>query len=152
MLSITDKQASRLGLAPRHHLSPVLEKCCLRLSANESYQNAEVELEALTGIKVGHTTLHRMVQRQQVELPEPKQSITEVSIDGGKVRLRAGEGKESYWRDYKAIRLQGIYYAGYFQDNLSVIDLVNSQRLTTPLICLGDGQSPEFLCLFRQAP
>lgn len=139
MLSITDKQACRLGLAPRHHLSPILEKCCLRLSANESYQNAEVELEALTGIKVGHTTLHRMVQRQQVELPEPKQSITEVSIDGGKVRLRAGEGEESYWRDYKAIRLQGIYYGGYFQDNLSVIDLVNSQRLTTPLICLGDG-------------
>jgi len=34
-----------------------------------------------------------------------------VSIDGGKVRLRSQiKGVESYWRDYKAVRLQGIYY------------------------------------------
>jgi len=37
-------------------LSPLLEKCCLRLSANESYQNAEAEVEALRGMIVGHST------------------------------------------------------------------------------------------------
>ena len=37
-------------------LSPLLQKCCLRLSANESYQKAEIEIEALTGVKVGHST------------------------------------------------------------------------------------------------
>lgn len=124
----------------RTHLSPVLLKACLRISANESYQNAEADLEVLTGIKVGHTTLHRLVQKQEFVMPDAKQPITEVSIDGGKVRLRGEEsGQKSYWRDYKAVRLQGIYYGAFFQDNQSVIDWVNSQRLTTPLICLGDG-------------
>jgi hypothetical protein len=35
--------------------------------------------------------------------------------------------------------LQGIYYGAFFQDNLSLTDWVNSQRLLYPLICLGDG-------------
>jgi len=91
MLPITDRQAERLGLEARVHLSPVLEKCCLRISANECYQNAEADLEAMTGIKVGHTTLHRLVQRQEFLLPAAKQPITEVWIDGGKVRLRGEE-------------------------------------------------------------
>ncbi len=96
----------------------------------------------MTGIKVGHTTLHRLVQRQEIVLPAAKQSVTEVSIDGGKVRLRGEEeGQKSYWRDYKAVRLQGIYYGALFQDNQSLIDWVNSQRLTTPLVCLGDGHN-----------
>jgi len=52
-----------------------------------------------------------------------------VSIDGGKVRLRSQiKGVESYWRDYKAVRLQGIYYGTFFQ-SLSLSDWVNSQRL-----------------------
>ena len=54
--------------------------------------------------------------------------------------MRSGlKGVESYWRDYKAVRLQGIYYGAFFQDNLSLTDWVNSQRLLYPLICLGDG-------------
>jgi hypothetical protein len=96
-------------------------------------------MEALTGVKVSHSTQQRKVQRQEFSGPQAKQVISEVSIDGGKVRLRGKSGENSYWRDYKAVRLQGIYYAANFQDNLSLIDWVNSQRLTTPLICLGDG-------------
>lgn len=149
VLPITDKQADRLGIEPRAHLSPVLEKCCSRLCANESYQNAEAELEAMTGIKVGHSTLHRLVQRQAFELPEAKQSLTEVSIDGGKVRLRSEKGQESYWRVTCAVRLQGIYYGAFFQDNQSLIDWVNSQKLTTPLVCLGDGHEGVWK-LFRE--
>jgi len=42
-------------------------------------------------------------------------------------------------RDYKAVRLQGIYYGTFFQSNLSLSDWVNSQRLLCPLVCLGDG-------------
>ena len=37
------------------------------------------------------------------------------------------------------MRLQGIYYNARFQDNQSLIDFVNSQALTNPLVCLGDG-------------
>jgi hypothetical protein len=35
--------------------------------------------------------------------------------------------------------LQNLYYGGFFQDNLSLTDWVNSQGLTNPLFCLGDG-------------
>lgn len=136
---ISKQQASKLGVQSYSRLSPLLQKCCLRLSANESYLDAEKEIEALTGVKVSHSTLQRRVQVQDYRLPETKQAISEVSIDGGKVRLRGRVGEKSYWRDYKAVRLQGIYYGAFFQDNLSLADWVNSQRLTNPLICLGDG-------------
>ena len=63
VLKLKAKQAQRIGLKPRSQLSPLLEKCCLRLCANESYQSAEEEIEALTGVKVGHTTHQRLVLR-----------------------------------------------------------------------------------------
>lgn len=94
---------------------------------------------ALTGVKVSHSTLQRRVLDQEYGLPDAKQAICEVSIDGGKVRRRGGVGEKSYWRDYKAVRLQGIYYGAFFQDNLSLTDWINTQRLTNPLMCLGDG-------------
>jgi hypothetical protein len=42
----------------------------LRLSAKESYQKAEVEIEALTGVKVGHRTQEKLVVEQDWELPQ----------------------------------------------------------------------------------
>ncbi len=139
-VKLTDRQAKILGLKPYSQLSPLFEKNCLLLSGNESFQDSEKDIEALTGIKVSHSTLQRLVHRQEFEEPTALQGVSEVSIDGGKVRLRSQiKGVESYWRDYKAVRLQGIYYGTFFQDNLSLIDWVNSQRLVCPLICLGDG-------------
>ncbi len=131
------RQTSLLKL--RSQLSPLLEKCCLRLSANESYQNAEAEIEALTGMTVGHSTQQRLVNRQDLPLPFAKQGISEICVDGGKVRLRGEPKAGSHWRDYKAIRFQGIYYGAFFDDNQSLIDYVNSQKLLNPLVCLGDG-------------
>lgn len=146
-MSLTSQQAERLGVRPRARLSPLLEKCCLLLSANESFQRAEQDLEQLTGIKVGHTTQQKLVQRQEVMLPEAKQGIGEVSVDGGKVRLRpqavAGQKARGscYWRDYKAMRVQGVYYGARFDDSLTLTDWVNSQKLLEPLVCLGDGHA-----------
>jgi len=58
---------------------------------------------------VSHSTLQRLVHRQEFEEPTALQGVSEVSIDGGKVRLRSQiKGVESYWRDYKAVRLQII--------------------------------------------
>ena len=91
-------------LKSRSQLSPLLEKCCLRLSANESYQNAEAEIEALTGMIVGHSTQQRLVNRQELPLPSTKQGISEISVDGGKVRLRGEPKAGSHWKDYKAVR------------------------------------------------
>jgi hypothetical protein len=139
-VTVTDKQAEVLGLKPYSQLSPLFEKNCLLLSGNESFQDGEKDIEALTGMKVSHSTLQRLVHRQDFEEPQTLQGVSEVSIDGGKVRLRSQvKGVESYWRDYKAVRLQGIYYGTFFQDNLSLTDWVNSQRLLSPLVCLGDG-------------
>jgi len=120
-------------------MSEGLEKACLRLSANESFQAAEADIEALTGIAVGHSTQQRLVGRQAFELPDAKQGVGEVSIDGGKVRLRDLKDSDSPWRDYKAVRLGGIYYGAFYQDNDSLSDYVNAQRLLYPLVCLGDG-------------
>ena len=123
----------------RTRLSPLLQKCCLRLSANISYQNASIEIEALTGVKVGHSTQQKLVLAQEYELPQAKQAVSELSVDGGKVRLRGKPQAGCHWRDYKTVRLQGIYYGAFFDDNQSLIDYVNSQQLASPLVCLGDG-------------
>lgn len=138
-LKLKTKQLERLGLKPRIRLSPLLQKCCLRLSANVSYQNAELEIEALTGVKVGHSTQQKLVLSQDFQLPLAKQAVSEVSVDGGKVRLRGEPKAGCHWRDYKTVRLQGIYYGAFFDDNQSLIDYVNSQQLVNPLVCLGDG-------------
>ncbi len=138
-LTLKAKQLQKLGLKPRTRLSPLLQKCCLRLSANESYQKAEIEVEALTGVKVGHSTQQKLVLSQDFELPLAKQAVSEVSVDGGKVRLRGQPKAGCHWRDYKTVRLQGIYYGAFFDDNQSLVDYVNSQHLVNPLVCLGDG-------------
>jgi len=46
-----------------------MENCCLLISANESYQMAEKDLEKFTGIKISHSTLLILVKRQEFELP-----------------------------------------------------------------------------------
>jgi len=146
---LSQNQAEALGLAPYSRMSRALEKACLRLSANESFQDAEEDIAALTGIAVGHSTQQRLVGRQNFELPSAKQGVSELSIDGGKVRLRDLQGGDSSWRDYKAVRLQGIYYGAFYQDNDSLIDYVRTQHLLSPLVCLGDGH-PGVWNLFQE--
>ena len=131
-LTLKAKQLERLGVKPRTRLSPLLQKCCLRLSANESYQKAEI-------VKVGHSTQQNLVLSQDFQLPHLLQAVSEVSVDGGKVRLRGKPKAGCHWRDYKTVRLQGIYYGAFFDDNQSLVDYVNSQCLVNPLVCLGDG-------------
>ena len=49
-----------------------MENCCLLITANESYQMAEKDLETFTGIPVCHSTLQRLVKSQEFELPTSK--------------------------------------------------------------------------------
>ena len=85
------------------------------------------------------TWLHRLVNRQNLPQLSALQAVKEVSLDGGKVRLRTPKGQECEWRDYKAARIGGIYYNAFFRDHQSLLDWINSQRLVNPLVCLGDG-------------
>ena len=139
-LKITQKQAEKLGLDPYTRYSPLLEKCCFLLSANESYQNVEKDFSVLTGMKISHSTSQRKVVKRKWELPDAKQRVSEISVDGGSIRLRSkSQGEKSFWKQYKTARLQGIYYGAFYQDNLSLTDWINSQQITSPLYCLGDG-------------
>jgi hypothetical protein len=118
----------------------MLEKCCLRLSANESYQKAESEIEALMGVKVNHSTFHRLVQRTEVEFPTARQRVSQLSVDGGKVRVRTPiRGQKCEWFEYKSARVEGIYYGATFQANLDLTDWLNTQPLCSLIACLGDG-------------
>lgn len=129
-----------MGIEPYTRYSPLLEKCCFLLSANESYQNVEKDFIVLTGMKISHSTSQRKVVKRQWELPDAKQKVSEISVDGGSIRLRSEvKGEKSFWKQYKTARLQGIYYGAFYQDNLSLTDWINSQKISSPLYCLGDG-------------
>ena len=86
-------------------MSPQLEANCLLLSANVSYENAARDLQRLTGVYVDHSTQQRLVHRQEFAELEVGETVTELSIDGGKARLRTEKGQASEWRDYKAVTL-----------------------------------------------
>jgi hypothetical protein len=101
-VSISERQGQRLGLKARSQWSPYLEKCCLLVSANESYQRAAEDIATLTGITVSSSTQQRLVHRQGWAAPEVDCGVKEMSLDGGKVRLRTPLGEPSVWRDYKA--------------------------------------------------
>ncbi len=74
-IKIGRKQAKKLGLEKKVTISPNLRKCCLRACAKTSYQQAEEDLGELMGIKVGHSTLHRLVERVELPFPKLKSSV-----------------------------------------------------------------------------
>lgn len=140
-LPLTGKQAKRLGVKSYTKISPYLEKCCLIVSANVSYQNAAIDLKVLTGIEVSAKTQQRLVHRQKFPLPQSQREIQELSVDGGKIRLRTPLGEPCIWRDYKGIRIHEQVTEAFFQDNQALINWVNEQPLSAPLTCIGDGHN-----------
>lgn len=146
------QQLEKLGVEARIRISPLLQKCCKCLSANESFFQAEKDLLLLTGMKVGHSTLQRQVYTniEHLDFPDSSIAVNEVCIDGGKVRLRTETlGEKCEWRDYQAARLSGVSYGATFRRKEELTAWINSQVLTNPLICLGDGHSGVWN-LFRQ--
>jgi hypothetical protein len=85
----------QLGVKAYSRLNSGLEKASLRLSANESFQDPA----ALTSMTVGNSGQQQLVGRQSFEPVEAKQGVSEVSIDGGKVRLRDLVDSPNPWRD-----------------------------------------------------
>ena len=145
-LRLHRRQLEKLGVEARTRISPLLQKCCLCLSANESFSQAEKDLLLLTGMKVGHSTLQRQVHTkidiEHLEFPDSSIAVNEVCLDGGKVRLRTKTpAQKCEWRDYQAARLSGVYYGATFRRKEDLTAWINSQVLTNPLICLGDGHS-----------
>jgi hypothetical protein len=112
----------------------------LQVSANVSYARTEKDVEILTGIRVSAKTQQRLVQGFEFAQPSttPDSPVSELSVDGGKVRLRTPLGKACIWRDYKAIATD-IGIVANFQNNLSLTNWVNGEPWATPTTCLGDG-------------
>ena len=136
---MSENQAQVLDVKAYTRWSPYLEKCCLLLSANESYERAAEDIKVLTGVGVSHSTQQRLVHRQTFELPQVEPAVDEMSVDGGKVRLRTPKGQPSEWRDYKGVNLHNCCVGAFFQDNASLVNWVNAQPQSNPLTCLGDG-------------
>ena len=151
-MTLHQQQAQRLSVERYSRISPLLRHCCLRLSATESYQQAESDLLALTGIHVGHSDLHRWVQQTELAVPAIEETIEETSLDGGKVRVRTPKGEPSEWRDYKAVRLNGRFYGGFFQQNADLIRWIQTQSLVCLLVCLGDGHAGIWKLFAEVAP
>ena len=68
------------------------------------------------GIKVGHSSLHRLVERTELPLAQAQSESAGVSIDGGKICLRGEEKEGGQWRDYKLVSLHGNVCEAFFQD------------------------------------
>lgn len=139
-LTLSSEQAKALGVEASTQQSPYLELCCLRLSAVLSYEKVEAELEVQTGRRVSLKTQQRLVHRQTFAPLENDETISEMSLDGGMIRLRTAKGEASEWREYKALNLaefeQGM---AWFKDNDSLIACANHLTLAPTVDCLGDG-------------
>ncbi|MGB3613273.1 MAG: ISKra4 family transposase [Elainellaceae cyanobacterium] len=138
-VSLSQKQGKRLGLKAKRQLSPALEKCCLRLCAQGSFEQAEQNVKTLMGLKVGHSSLHRLMEKADIPARQGTRPAEAVSIDGGKVRVRSEETGRGEWRDYKAVRLHEEGCAAFFQSPEDLQQWSEAQPLSPILTCLGDG-------------
>lgn len=109
------------------------------LSANASYERSSQDIVVLTGMAVSRGSQQRLVHRQTFELSMVEEPVEELSIDGGKVRLRTAKGEICRWQDYKAVNLHEHCCEAFLQENEHLVTWVNEQPLATPVICLGDG-------------
>jgi len=132
-------------------ISPYLELCCLRISANVSYAHASADVAMLTGMRVSANTQQRLVQNYEFPQAQAAAPIAEASVDGGKVRLRTPLGEPSIWRDYKVVETEAGMVA-MLGNNLGLIDWLKAQPLAPVLTCLGDGHDGVWNIIEQFAP
>lgn len=110
------------------------------MSAKASYQQAETDVAMLTGIRVSAKTQERMVKRATLPSAVSHESVTELALDGGMVRVRTPKGEPSEWRQYHAIRLNrdGIGMA-WFKSPPALLAWVTTLPIASLLYALGDG-------------
>jgi hypothetical protein len=112
----------------------------LRVSAIISYERTAEEIEHLTGRKISKSSQQRLVHRQEFAQPQAETTVSELSVDGGNIRIRTPLGAACSWKGYKAAVLhehQAI--AATFQENEHLIEWINSQPNAPIVTCLADG-------------
>ena len=89
---------------------------------------------------VSGKTQQRLVHRHNFELADCQLPLEEISVDGGKVRLRTEtKGESCIWRDYKAVCVYPQSRMAWFQKNEELVSWVNQQTFDSILNCVGDG-------------
>ena len=127
-------------MKPSSRISPHLELCCLRLSASLSYEQTQEEVEVQTGRRVSLKTQQRLVHRQQFDVPSVDEVVTQMSLDGGMIRLRTPNGQSCEWREYKALNLAEFQQGtAWFKDNEALLEWANGLPLAELVECLADG-------------
>lgn len=122
-LNLSEKQAYKLKVKSRQRISPYLSECCLRASANVSYENAALDISRYIGIKISAKTQQRLVHRHQFPQNTCVEEVSEISVDGGKVRLRTeSKGESCIWRDYKAVCVHKQTRGAWFQENETLVE------------------------------
>jgi hypothetical protein len=53
----------------------------MRVCASAGYQSAQRDIKALMGLEVGHSSLHRYVQKQELEMPAILETTDSSSTD-----------------------------------------------------------------------
>lgn len=110
------------------------------MAAKASYQNAQIDVELLTGIRVSAKTQERIVARNPIADAGVSEKVDELALDGGMVRLVTPKGEPSEWKQYKAVRVNGNDMGmAWFQADSSLLNWVETLCLAAVLYCLGDG-------------
>ncbi|MGR3280679.1 ISKra4 family transposase, partial [Acaryochloris marina NIES-2412] len=78
------------------------------------------------GIQIAAKTQQRLVHQQQFPEPQAHEALTEVSVDGGKVRIRTPAGQPCQWKDYKTLATDVGLIADY-HNNARLIGWTHQQ-------------------------
>lgn len=133
------QQAQALSVPPSIKHSPYLEQCCLRMCAKASYQQATLDVAMLTGIRVSAKTQERMVKRVDLPKASPPETVSELTLDGGLVRVRTSQGESSQWRQYHGLRVNGNGIGmAWYKDPVALCTWVKTLPLASTVYLLDD--------------
>jgi len=72
---------------------------------------AEAEIEALTGMIVGHSTQQRLVNRQELHAAiHAKQAGYQKLVRMGKSAICESQKLAAHWKDYKVVKVLAILW------------------------------------------
>ena len=110
------------------------------MCAKASYRHAEADIFMLTGIRVSAKTQERMVKRSTLPEPTSEETVGELTLDGGMVRVRTPKGEASVWRQYHGIRVNGDGIGmTWYKDPTALLAWVTTLPLVPMIYLLGDG-------------
>ncbi len=77
-----------------------------------SYQRTAEDIKYITGIEVSKSLQQRLVHRQNFELKKVSSTVSELSVDGGNIRLRTIKENVPQVLAHRCSYLNGLISAG----------------------------------------